>query len=95
MSWMVDDLSKLVDFLSQKGPVYGPVGQEQIVFERIDDGQTMNLSRLSDVSARHLFQPMTHYFLRFEDRPDAEAVFVDYDDSPWIAFGLRPCFIIP
>lgn len=93
MTWIVDDVSELAAFLQKKGLVYGPVGEEQISFEKIGDGRSMNLSRLSDVSARHLFQPLTQYFLRFEDEPDTEIAFTDYEDSPRVLMGLRPCDI--
>ncbi len=91
MSWIVKDASELVEFLRTKGGVYGPAGDDRIVFDELGNGAPPNLSRLSDVSARNVFQPMTHYYLRFEDRPDTEVSFRDYDTTPRVVVGLRPC----
>ena len=90
MSWSISDLSELVDFLGKKADVYAPVGDTKTAFERLD-GREPNVARLSDVSARSVFQPLTHYYLRFEDRPDADATFTDYDASPRVVLGMRPC----
>ncbi len=106
MSWMIAELDQLVDFLRSKGELYGPAGEEKtasektasemsmsekITFQGIEDPARLNLTRPSDVSARHLFQPMTHYFLRFEEGPDPQASFADYETSSRIVLGLRPC----
>jgi ferredoxin len=89
-------MSHLVGFLSEKAKVYGPVGDGRITFASLDgsSGTTeINLSRLSDVSPRALFQPMTHYYLRFVDGPSADADFSDFDTSPRVVLGMRPCDI--
>jgi ferredoxin len=98
MSFRIDDISELVDFLGKKAQVFGPVGNGRITYQALGTGDgsgspDVNMSRLSDVSPRALFQPMTHYYLRFEDRPDAEASFNDYDASPRVVLGMRPCDI--
>jgi sulfhydrogenase subunit beta (sulfur reductase) len=92
MNYLLPNLKVLVELLSEKAEVYGPVGDERIVFDRLGDREP-NLSRRSDISPRNLFQPMTHYFLRFEDAPSAEADFRDFDASPRVVIGMRPCDI--
>jgi sulfhydrogenase subunit beta (sulfur reductase) len=90
VNYILPNLRVLMELLSEKGVVYGPVGDERVVFDRLD-GREPNLSSRSDVSPRNLFQPMTHYFLRFEDRPSAEVDFSDFDTSPRVVIGMRPC----
>lgn len=90
MSWIISDLGELVDFLRAKAEVHAPTGDGKIAYERLGEDPP-NLSRMSDVSARHLFQPMTHHYLHFDDRPGAEADFRDYDTSPLVVLGMRPC----
>jgi ferredoxin len=34
---------------------------------------------------------MTHYYLRFQDRPSAEPTFEDFEGGPKVVLGLRPC----
>ncbi len=91
MTWIVDDLESLVKFLRGKGTVYAPVDSGGTYFGELAREQEPELDGLSDVSARHLFQPMTHYYLKFEDRPDATAGFRDYDTAPRVVLGMRPC----
>jgi ferredoxin len=91
MTWIVKDLKALVKYLCARATTYGPVGDEKIVFERLSDDSRLNVSRRSDVSARHVFQPMTHYYLRFADGPNADPSFRDFDSRPRVVVGLRPC----
>jgi ferredoxin len=91
MTWMVDSFSELAEFLRTRATVQGPVGEERIVFEELSDGRAPNVSRRSDVSARHALQPMTHYYMRFSDGPDPETSFEDYDSNPRVLLGVRPC----
>ena len=90
MTFQIEHIAELVDFLRTKANVYGPVGDDRIVFDAVD-GRELNLSRVSDVSPRNLFQPMTHYYLRFEDGPSSDAEFSDFDASPRIVVGMRSC----
>jgi ferredoxin len=94
MTYRIDNISELVGFLRGKGCLYGPVGENRITFGLLNGPATpheVNLSRVSDVSPRALFQPMTHYYLRFDDGPSAEAEFHDFDTSLRIVLGMRPC----
>jgi ferredoxin len=34
---------------------------------------------------------MTHYYMRFEDGPSADASFIDFDAAPRVVVGMRPC----
>lgn len=90
MSYRVENISELVDFLRAKAEVYGPVGDERTTFEAVD-GRDVRVDRLSDVSPRNLFQPMTHYYLRYEDGPSATPAFSDFDARPRVIVGMRPC----
>jgi ferredoxin len=93
MTWKIDNLQQLVDFLASRAPLYGPASDEsgRLKFGRIEEGGQVDLSRITEVSARVLFQPMTHFYLSFENHPSAEPQFTDMDTSPRIVFGLRPC----
>jgi ferredoxin len=94
MTFRIGSITELVDFLRRQAAVYGPTGDDRIAFAPLDgSGQPpeVNLSRVSDVSPRALFQPMTHYYLRFDDGPSAQACFDDFDTSPRVVLGMRPC----
>lgn len=91
MIWIVRDLEALVRYLCGRATVFGPVGTDKVVFEKLSEGKTLNTSRRSDVSARHVFQPMTHYYLKFKDEPSADPSFEGFDTSPRVVLGLRPC----
>jgi ferredoxin len=93
MTWIVKDLEALVRYLAGKATTYGPVGTDRIVFEELPEGSELNTARRSDVSARHVFQPMTHYYLKFKDGPSADPSFEDFDGAPRVVVGLRPCDI--
>jgi ferredoxin len=91
MTWIVKDLEALVRHLCGKATVYGPVGADKIVYEELSDETPLNVSRRSDVSARHVLQPMTHYFLKFQDGPSADPSFEDFGRGQRAVVGLRPC----
>jgi ferredoxin len=91
MTWIVDDLAGLAAFLRGKGTVYAPVGDGGTYYGKLAREQEPELDSLTDVSARHLFQPMTHYYLKFEDQPNADAGFRDFDTAPRVVLGMRPC----
>ena len=95
MTWKVDDLQKLVDFLIEKYPLFAPAEDEQesLIFRQISPGEEVNLSRRTDISARHLFQPETHYYLEFTEEPGTEKALRDYETDGRILLGLRPCDI--
>ena len=93
MTWKVDDLQILVDFLSRKDPLFAPAIDEQecLMFRRISPGEGIDLSRRTDISARSLFQPETHYYLKFGEEPGANPVLLDFEADGRIILGLRPC----
>ncbi len=93
MTWKVDDLQKLVDFFVGKGSLFAPTrnGQECLMFQRISPGEQVDLSRRTDIAARSLFQPETHYYLKFGEEPAAKPVLLDFEADGRIILGLRPC----
>lgn len=93
MTRKVDDLQALADFIASKAALFAPAddGHGQLVFRRLATGEQPDLDRRSDLSARHLFQPETHYFLEFEGETGSAPVFRDYEAEERVLFGLRPC----
>ncbi|RKZ09745.1 hypothetical protein DRQ25_05355 [Candidatus Fermentibacteria bacterium] len=93
MTWKVDDLQILVDFLALKSPLFAPSidGHMCLMFRQISPGEEIDLSRRTDISARNLFQPETHYYLDFGGEPGAEPVLRDFKTNGRIILGLRPC----
>jgi len=95
MTWKVDHLQNLVDFLAEKGPLFAPAidDQENLSFRQIFPGEGIELDRRTDVAARHLFQPETHFFLEFDEKPGAMPVLRDFETDGRMILGLRPCDI--
>ncbi len=93
MTWKVDDLQILVDYLALKGPLFAPSidGHMCLMFRQISPGEGIDLSRRTDIAARSLFQPETHYYLTFEEEPGAEPVLRDFKTNGRVILGLRPC----
>jgi len=93
MTWKVDSLQKLIDFLALKAPLFAPALDEQknLMFRRISPGDAIDLSRKTDLAARNLFQPETHYYLKFGEDPATESVLQDFKTNGRVILGLRPC----
>ena len=93
MTWKVDDLQVLIDFLALKGPLFAPSIDEQkcLMFRKISPGEGINLSRRTDIPARSLFQPETHYYLKLGEGPGAEPVLRNFKTNGRVILGLRPC----
>jgi sulfhydrogenase subunit beta (sulfur reductase) len=93
MIWMVEDPEILADFLRSQAALYGPVpdGESRLVFRELGSGESPDLSRRTDISARNLFQSMTHYFLHFDIAPCACPDYMDFAQEKRIITGLRPC----
>ncbi|MCK5115345.1 MAG: hypothetical protein KAR44_02020, partial [Candidatus Aegiribacteria sp.] len=93
MTWKVDDLQILVDFLALKGPLFAPSNDEQkcLMFRQISPGEEIDLSRRTDIAARSHFQPETHYFLEFAEDPGTEPILREFTTNGRVILGLRPC----
>ncbi len=93
MNWKVDSLESLVGFLREKGTLYAPTGEQTIRYRKIDNDLKVNLSRNSDFSAREIWQPITHYYLKLEGDDYNNLSFLPYDEKGFIVLGIRPCDI--
>ena len=93
MTWKVDDLQNLVDFLAEKGPFFAPMvdDHERLTFRQVSPGEEIELGSRTEVAARHLFQPETHFFLEFDEKPGASPVLRNYRADGRVILGLRPC----
>jgi len=95
MTWKLDDLQSLTDFLLLKAPLFAPSGKDQqhLSFQRLSAGDKLDISRRTDISCRSLFQPETHYYLSFDRQSGSKPVFQDFEGDGRIILGLRPCDI--
>lgn len=93
MNWSIDSLDSLKRFLIKQGTLYAPTGENLITYKKIDEDSVVNLSRNSDFSSREIWQPRTHYYLKYKDTKDFDLEYNQYDPKRMIVLGIRPCDI--
>jgi ferredoxin len=93
MIYRIDDPGVLVGYFTGMGSVFAPVRTpgDRLVWREVSDGDSIDLSARTDVSARCVFQPATSYFLRFGHSPGAEPQYSGLDRGKRTVIGLRPC----
>ncbi len=93
MTWRVDDPGILAGHFRSQAQVFGPVrsGDGTLLFRELRENDSIDLSGRTDISARNVMQPVTHYFLHFDSVPGAEPEFRDIPAGKRIVLGVRPC----
>lgn len=87
----------LADFISELRKQYSVIApfmdNDSLLYRVAQEEEYPDFSRLPENSLREFFQPKTHYYLTFQPHNLTDVSFADFDASPRIIAGVRPCDI--
>lgn len=88
-----DDIGILAAHLAKLGMVFVPASDTggTLAFREYSEGMEVDLSRRTDLSAREILQPMTRYFMTFENGPRPSIKFTEGDYEQRFIVGMRGC----
>ncbi len=93
MNWEIESPDSLAAFLMDLGDVYAPSGKDILKYSKLDRNGTVDLSRLSDFSAKEILLPITQYYMKFNLENTENTDFLPLTKTYFTVLGLRPCDI--